>query len=112
MVKYEIEYPIYAGTCEIAKKEDYEKGKCDLDYGETLSTTYKNALKKAVKFLKKNPHTFVGIHDYDDYYDTCRESCDDMVEVIDECLERRKLWLNYQEKLTKWKTQKNERFAF
>lgn len=83
MIKYEIEYPIYPRTCEVAKKEDYEKNLCDLDYGETLSTTYKNALKKAVKFLKKYPHTFVGIHDYDDYYDTCRESCDDMVEVID-----------------------------
>lgn len=82
-IMYEIEYPIYAGTCKVATKEDYEQGKCDLDYGETFSRTYKNALKKAIKFLKKNPHTFVGVHDYDTEQDTCRESCDDMVEVID-----------------------------
>jgi len=79
MIKFEIGYPVYGGTMDIATKEDLEKGLCDMEWGN-LSRTFNNALKKAIKFLRSNPKSCVTIQDYDTEYD-CASDCCEYIEV-------------------------------
>jgi hypothetical protein len=75
MIKFEIGYPVYGGTLNIATKEDLEKGLCDMEWGD-LSRTFDNALKKAIKFLRSNPQSCVTIQDYDTEYDCACDYCE------------------------------------
>ena len=75
MIKYEIGYPLLAGTGKVGTTEDYEKGRCDMEFWDS-SKTYRNALKKAVMFLREHPDSFVMIQDYDTVYDCASDVCD------------------------------------
>ena len=80
MIKYEIGYPINWRTQDYGTIEDYEKNLCDFEYDNLFASTFKNALKRAIRFLKKHPHTFVRITDYNTETD-CIEYCDETIEV-------------------------------
>ena len=80
-IKFEIGYPVYMCSTQVAKKEDYDLNKCDMEYEDTLSLTYKKALKRAVKFLKKHPYSYVDLHSYDTE-DDCRGNIEDYIEVV------------------------------
>lgn len=81
MIRYEIGYPTYMGSTKVGTKEDYDKNLCDMEYESRLSVTKKTALKRAVRFLKKHPYSFVDLHSYDLDHDERLD--EDYVEVVD-----------------------------
>ena len=76
MIKFEIGYPVYCGTMDVATKEDAEKGNCDMEWEWQLSRTFETALKRAIRFLRKNQKSCVTIQDYDTEYDCACDYCE------------------------------------